>query len=260
MPLMRILIQRYGAITYILGLQTLLFLFSFFFSFFPKDISLALNPEISTLVSQPWTLFTFAFLPNSHLIGFLFDILWVFYFGFILRDFRKDWFIWLSYLFAIFFYTLFAIGMTFIFPHEPLWDHPIHGAVIGNFTILCLVAVCTPNFRIPLFLLGSVPVKWIVFIYGILAIVLSHGMLLFPYLFAFTSSLVFIKTEFLYSIASFFQNLNTHLFLSNQRKSIQDLEEEVNRILDKIRQKGIKSLTRKEKKLLDEYRQYIDSK
>jgi hypothetical protein len=253
--------KAYGIIFWILLLQLFFFLSSFFLSKI-GGVSLALTPQFSVVQHQPWTLFTFFFLPNPTPFGFLFDCLWLLYFGVLLKDFRQDWFIGLAYLISIVFYALFAFGMTLLFPDLPissLWNHPIYGGMIGNFTILAMVGIQIPHFRIPLFLLGPVAVKWLVFAYAILGILFSEGTLFFPYLIGFFAALLFMKTDFLYSITHFFQ-LNLSRPLSRRKNPIQDMEEEVNRILDKIARKGIKSLTRRERKFLDRYRQYMDSK
>ncbi len=126
----------------------------------------------------PWTIlfapFTILITPMAFYFGTLlyavFELLWLYWIGILLRDFRSDRLIWHLYLGAVACVYGILLLLAFFFPsfRAPFW-----GAQYGNFAILAGVAYLIPHFKIPLFLIGFVPLRWIAIGWGVLSILMA---------------------------------------------------------------------------------------
>ncbi len=147
---------------------------------------LALNPELPTPLFRPWQLLTYSVLHLElgfwGLIGFAFDMLWLYWMG---RDYEETY--GSHRLFGLYVLTalggaLLAVLAGTIVPEGRLF--PVAGSMAAVFGVLCCVATLHPNRGIGLFLLGVVPLKWLAIGFLVLLVLFSlgHPALVFVYL------------------------------------------------------------------------------
>ncbi len=137
---------------------------------------LALTPSPRAFL-RPWQLLTYSVLHLQlgfwGLIGFAFDMLWLYWMG---RDYEETY--GSHRLFGL--YVLTALGGALlavlggaVFPDGRLF--PVAGAMAPVFGVLCCVATLHPNRGIGLFLLGVVPLKWLATGFLVLLVLFSLG-------------------------------------------------------------------------------------
>lgn len=113
-----------------------------------------------TLLSRPWTVATYMF-AQYDLLHIVFNMLWLYWFGTMFRMAATP-----RQMFALYLYgglagaALFLIGYNTI----PLF-HGSYGTLIGSsasvMAIVTAVAILMPDFKMYLFLIGGISVKWI---------------------------------------------------------------------------------------------------
>lgn len=122
------------------------------------------------LLRRPWTLVTYMF-SQWDLLHVAFNMLWLYWFGTIFRMRCNS-----RQLVTLYFYggiagaALFILGYSFL----PLF-HGTAGYLIGSsasvIAIVTAVAILMPHFKMNLFLIGSVSVKWIAIVTIVLVLV-----------------------------------------------------------------------------------------
>ena len=228
--------------------------------------------------------FTYMFLHINgwHLLG---NMLWLYFVGVILEDLVGRQHIWKLFvfggLFGALFIQLFYSALVFFevsgaayFPENTL------GASAGVSAVVLATAIFTPRYRLFLFGLIEVEIRWIVAVKVVLDVLgifgdnnvggyAAHiGGLVWGTLYAFGV----LKGDFLVSTMDGFSGLGARIasiftqkerknpsmrvyrtdndVVSKNRKSANPSEEVVNEILDKISQVGYSNLTQKEKETL----------
>ena len=228
--------------------------------------------------------FTYMFLHINgwHLLG---NMLWLYFVGVILEDLVGRQHIWKLFvfggLFGALFIQLFYSGLVFFeVPGAIYFPENTLGASAGVSAVVLATAIFTPRYRLFLFGLIEVEIRWIVAVKVVLDVLgifgdnnvggyAAHiGGLLWGTLYAFGV----LKGDFLQPtmdalsttgarIASLFTqnerknptmrvNRTYNDVVSKNRKSANPSEEVVNQILDKISQVGYNNLTQKEKETL----------
>jgi len=209
-------------------------------------------PESIGKTVQVWRLITYQFLHSTHYFGHvLFNMLWLFFFGPTLEQ------LWGSRKFLTFYLICGAMGgifypfLVFIgwLPAGPLIG--ASGAILG---IMAAVAILFPHVRV--YIWGIFPVK--LYVLAIVAAVISIMTLIRPdrlgnaggeaaHLAGMATGAVYVLTE------KWRQNFKEKFKTKNWQKKQSDqrmLQYEVDRILKKVHDKGIHSLTMKEKRTL----------
>lgn len=228
--------------------------------------------------------FTYMFLHINgwHLLG---NMLWLYFVGVILEDLVGRQHIWKLFVFgglfgALFIQLFYSALVFFEVPGATYFPENTLGASAGVSAVVLATAIFTPRYRLFLFGLIEVEIRWIVAVKVVLDVLgifgdnnvggyAAHiGGLVWGTLYAFGV----LKGDFLVStmdgfsalgarIASIFtqkerKNPSMRVYrtdndvVSKNRKSVNPSEEVVNEILDKISQVGYSNLTQKEKETL----------
>lgn len=251
-----------------------LFISVFTWLFNISDISFvtklfAVPADISSLAEKPWTIFTYMFLQEEfwHLF---FNMLMLYYGGQIFLQFFSQKQLLLTYIFGGLVGALFFILAFNAFP--VFEDTKTYAFALGSsasvLSILITAATYQPEYRLNLFLLGQVKMKWIAIIFVVIDLLsipkgnsgghIAHlGGALWGFLYAyllrndFDFYLIFkrkarikVKTR---NAHNYHQRPKTDEQYNAERAQEQ---EETDKILEKIAKNGYSSLSEKEKEFL----------
>ncbi|CAN5611307.1 rhomboid family intramembrane serine protease [soil metagenome] len=138
---------------------------------------LALTPVIPEAFYQPWTFVTYAFLNLEGglwgLIYFLFAMLWLYWMGRDYEEFYGSHRLFGLYIISAIGGGLLALGLVQILPIPMRAGPVLYGAMAPALAVLCCAATLNPNRGIALFLLGVIPLKWIAIGFVVLDFVLG---------------------------------------------------------------------------------------
>ena len=251
-----------------------LFISVFTWLFNISDISFvtklfAVPADISSLAEKPWTIFTYMFLQEKfwHLF---FNMLMLYYGGQIFLQFFSQKQLLLTYIFgglvgALFF--ILAFNAFPVFENTKTYAFAL-GSSASVLSILIAAATYQPEYRLNLFLLGQVKMKWIAIIFVVIDLLsipkgnsgghIAHlGGALWGFLYAyllrndFDFYLIFkrkarikVKTR---NAHNYHQRPKTDEQYNAERAQEQ---EETDKILEKIAKNGYSSLSEKEKEFL----------
>lgn len=250
-----------------------LFISVFTWLFNISDISFvtklfAVPAEISSLTEKPWSIFTYMFLQERfwHLF---FNMLMLYYGGLIFLQYFSQKQLLLTYIFGGIIGALFFILAFNVFPvFENMKGGAVAlGASASVLSILIAAATYQPEYKINLFLIGPVKMKWVAIIFVVIDILsipkgnsgghIAHlGGALWGFLYAYM-----LRKDFdIYLIfkrkprikvksrnAGSYQRPKTDEQYNDERAQNQ---EETDRILEKIAKNGYSSLSDKEKEFL----------
>ena len=123
---------------------------------------LAVPSNLDVLVTRPWTLITYMFL-HFQFMHILFNLLWLYWMGTILRDFLGSKKVFSTYILgglsgAILYITFFNIFPLF---SSAVASSYALGASAGVLAITAAAATLVPNYAVRLILIGSVQLKYI---------------------------------------------------------------------------------------------------
>ncbi len=251
-----------------------LFISVFTWLFNVSDISFvtklfAVPADISSLTDKPWSIFTYMFLQEEfwHLF---FNMLMLYYGGQIFLQYFTQKQLLLTYIFGGLFGALFFIMSFNIFPvFENMRDSALAlGASASVLSILIAAATYQPEYKLNLFILGEVKMKWIAIIFVVIDLLsipkgnsgghIAHlGGALWGFLYAFMLRKDFdiymiFKRQPRIKVKS--RNTDNH----HQRPKTDEQynaeraqeQQEIDKILDKIAKNGYSSLSEKEKEYL----------
>lgn len=251
-----------------------LFISVFTWLFNVSDISFvtklfAVPADISSLTDKPWSIFTYMFLQEEfwHLF---FNMLMLYYGGQIFLQYFTQKQLLLTYIFGGLFGALFFIMSFNLFPvFENMRDSAVAlGASASVLSILIAAATYQPEYKLNLFLLGEVKMKWIAIIFVVIDLLsipkgnsgghIAHlGGALWGFLYAFMLRKDFdiymiFKRQPRIKVKS--RNTDNH----HQRPKTDEQynaeraqeQQEIDKILDKIAKNGYSSLSEKEKEYL----------
>lgn len=123
---------------------------------------LAVPSNLNVLITRPWTLITYMFL-HFEFLHILFNLLWLYWMGIILRDFLGSKKVFSTYIIgglcgAVLYITVFNISPFF---SNALNSSYALGASAGVLAITAAAATLVPNYSVRLILIGAVPLKYI---------------------------------------------------------------------------------------------------
>ncbi|MFC2086711.1 rhomboid family intramembrane serine protease [Bacteroidota bacterium] len=238
---------------------------------------LSVPANIGTLITRPWTVFTYMFLHQSFL-HILFNMLWLYWFGRIFLQYLDQ-----KKLLNVYILGGLSGAAFFILSYNvfPLFSDVkavsfALGASASVLAVVIAISVLKPNYEINLLFFGPVKLKYIAIITILIDVLsiagsnagghLAHlGGALFGYLFVnqyskqgkditrkfgnFMDALAYlfksrIKKEKVY--VSYKKPKTDYDYNKEKAKK----QEEIDKILDKIAKSGYKSLTKEEKNLL----------
>jgi len=242
---------------------------------------LYLPSDLSLLAQRPWTFLTWMFVHDlKGIFHILFNMLWLFWLGRILRDFAGD-----RTVYAAFFYgslggSIFYLVVYNLSPY--FQEHPglLMGASAGVNGIVLAAATLVPDFTLYLLLFGAVRLKWVAFfmvIIDLVSVLGSNPGGMFAHLGgALMGYLLITLRRNGIDLTQPFKGLGNlgRLQIATRGKGSRKEREpvmqvahrggdgarkgapsqvEIDRILDKISAEGYHKLTREEKQLLEEY-------
>ena len=235
--------------------------------------------SLPTLAKQPWSIFTYFFL-HEGLFHILFNLLFLYYFGLLIHQYLGSRKLTNLYILGGVFGAGFYVLMYNIAPYfSGVVDTSFMlGASAGVFAVVVGAATLAPQTTFVLLLLGPVKIVYIAAFYVLLSFANSIGenaggeiahlggaMLGFGYIFLLRKGWdLGIPIQ---KVGLFFENLGTRRApkVSYRRTSYTKpsstnsanketlSQEEVDKILDKIADKGYEGLTKEEKRKLFEY-------
>ena len=241
-----------------------LVVFVFFYLFKIPKINLyyyfELLPNISDLLFRPWSLITYGFIHAS--IGHLFWNLILFYYfsTLFLNLFKGD------YLMTLFFLGIIAGGFLFVFSYSffPVFggvNSSLVGSSAGVISVVIFMCTYSPNstIRVLFFNVKLIYVGIVLVIFDLAQLPISnsggHIAHLGGALLGFFAGAKMKNGEniFKYLIKTTLPKKNKNQKrLTNNKNFKNDNQKNVDRILDKINESGFDSLTREEKKALNE--------
>lgn len=237
----------------------------------------ALPGDLSELGSRPWTLLTHMFIHGSvwHLLG---NMLWLWFFGYILQDLTGN-----RKIIPVFLYGAFAGALAFLLASNVIpsmqLSHPIAlGASAGVMGIAAAVTTLAPGYRIFPMINGGIPI-WIMTVFYLIIdlAVIAQGSNTGGHIAHLAGALSGFLFIYFYRkgidwggwMSNFYdwfndlfnpdrpkkgKGIREQLFYKSKgkpyHKTANLTEKRVNEILDKINQQGYQSLSEEEKDLL----------
>jgi membrane associated rhomboid family serine protease len=230
---------------------------------------------------QIYTLITFQFLHAKYDIShILFNMLGLYYFSSIFINFQSPKKVLPLYLWGGVFAGIMTFIIAHLFPHLFLKHHHLlYGASASVFAILAAAATISPDYPIILFLVLRVKLKYLVYF----TILISFIGMMQGYAISSLSHLMGLLLGYLYvhglwkginigaPIEAFFEHIanlmnrsrnNMKVIYRNQDNPINyntksNNQEQVDKLLDKIRRSGYESLTEQEKRNLNELSNHL---
>ena len=252
---------------------------------------LVVNPELSnqtirflsvpssftTLLTRPWTLFTYMF-THKELLHILVNLLWLYWFGSIFLEYFDQ-----KKLVAVYLLGGLIGAITYVLSYNifPAFSSvvkesiPLLGASASVMAIVVAIAAYVPDYTVMLFLLGRVKIKYIAIVVFILTSVLDFsvnsggklahiGGAVFGYLYTLSYRQGYDLGKWLNniidSVVTIFRPAKK-MKVIYKRKAADDMDleynrtkvehqKEINKILEKISKGGYDSLTKEEKEML----------
>ncbi|MEA3316344.1 MAG: rhomboid family intramembrane serine protease [Bacteroidota bacterium] len=247
------------------------FLFALENSSFSLINILALPADTQSLMFKPWTIFTYMFLHEGFL-HILFNMLWLFWFGQIFLRFLSE-----KKLLSLYIVGGLAGGLLYILSYNifPVFN-PTNSIALGAsasvMAIVIATAVYSPDYTINLMFIGPVKLKYIAIASIVLDIIsipttnsgghiahLGGALFGFLYISQYRKGRDITKgfDKFMDKLFSLFKPKPK--FKVTHKRSMNDFEynktkageqKEIDKILEKIANKGYNSLTKKEKEIL----------
>jgi len=224
------------------------------------EIHLALPAYLPTLLYKFYTLFTYMFV-HFDFLHFVFNMLSLYWFGRIFEDFLNSRQFTFTYLTGGLLGGVLFVAFYNIFPayEESVYSASVIGASACVMAIITATATLLPDYSLHLLLLGSVPLKYVALVLILIDLFGMTGLNAggaIAHLGGALLGYVYIKQlragndwSKLFQRSSRMKVI--HRDDKNQRyKSDTPDQEVIDRILDKISQKGYSSLTKQEKELL----------
>lgn len=242
----------------------------------PLGSWLSLPSNLETLITRPWTIFTYMFL-HEGFFHILFNMLLLYFGGMVFREFLSERKLLFTYLIGGLFGALFFVAAFNIFPvfAEVKSIALALGASASVLAIVITVAAYVPDYNVYLMFFGKVKLKYLaiaMIVIDLLSIQsgnagghiahLGGAMWGFIYGWSLRNGKDFYSS--LYKINFNFSNpfKSKNKFSTERPKSGRPMtddeynktrsanQHEIDRILDKISQSGYSSLTKQEKELL----------
>lgn len=283
-------IPRHGAVAWLIVLNVGVYLFfalgQFLLWIFGAGgavnwalAQLSLPAQLGELMWRPWSLVTYGFIhyPLAFL-HILFNMLWLFWFGRIMRQFLGDRHVWTTYFAGVLAGGVLYLLATNILPSLSN-NSVLNGASAGVLAIVVATAVWRPDFTMHLLFFGAVKIKWIALVMVLLDVIflgnaanptaaaglnaggrvahLGGALIGYLYIVSLRSgkdwAVAYDKITGLWSRAA---NRKKPRIVYDGRTAgassgrSRDSQEEIDRILDKINAVGYDKLTKEEKQRL----------
>lgn len=223
---------------------------------------LAVPSNLSKLLIRFWTPFTYMFL-HAGIFHILFNMLWLYWLGRIFEEYlggKKLITVYILGGVAGAFLFIAAYNIFPLFAQDKLISQAV-GASAGVIAIVVATATLLPNYTIGLLFLGPVKLKWIALFYVLISFLSATGTNAGGNITHIGGAIIgFIYIKQLRSgkdwgkIWNIFSKRKPKMRVvsgnTTKNPSSMPSQEEIDLILDKINQSGVKSLTKNEKTML----------
>ena len=233
---------------------------------------LAVPASIDTLITRPWTLFTYMFL-HEEIMHILMNMLMLYFGGVLFMQFLDARKLLNTYIFGGLTGSLFYVIAFNIFPifHNVIPFSVALGASASVLAIIVAVATYAPDFSVPLILFGNVKLKYIAIVFVILDLIyiskdnpgghIAHlGGAFYGFMMAYNLRHSIFKFPTI-NFNKIFSRKPKMKYTKTEQPKRPLSDEEYNRIkaekqkiidaiLDKISKKGYDSLSKEEKEIL----------
>ncbi|MCS6905195.1 MAG: rhomboid family intramembrane serine protease [Bacteroidia bacterium] len=250
-----ILVQLIGLLFQIPFHNTLIDIINYF---------LALSTVFPDYLFKPWTFLSYNFV-HYQPFHLLFNLVVLYFIGSIGRQFFSDRQVYLTYLLGGLSGGILVVISYMVLPYFSNQAAYCVGASAGIYALMVAMATLVPNYPVYLLLVGRISLKWLAVIYILLDLVflatggnkgghITHiGGAIWGYLWVvYRKKGIDISQPFIF-ICDKLEALRQRRYNRNGMRIVKDKpvsEEELNRILDKIRAVGYDKLTAKEKETL----------
>jgi membrane associated rhomboid family serine protease len=276
-------LPRYGAYGYLILINSIVFLAiiflqlgsvlfqSVFFSDLVSGVNefFALNTRFPQYLFKPWSVITYNFI-HYHPFHLLFNLIILYFIGTIGKQFFTN-----AQVFAAYIQAGIAGGILVILSYATLpyfegQQAYCVGASAGIYGLMVATAALAPNYPVYLIFIGRVSLKWVALIYIVLDFIflatsgnkgghITHiGGTLWGYFFIYYKRKgVDLSYPWLW-LTDYISNFThkkkkfTTIKVIYSKKRVTNIEQELDRILDKIKVVGYDKLTPEEKKFLDQ--------
>lgn len=223
---------------------------------------ITLSNQYSKVYFKPWTFLSYAFV-HIEIFHLLFNMLVLYWFGTILNDFIGE-----KKIVQLYILGALAGGIAYLLISNSISYFVLKGPALLNgasasiYAIVIAAATIRPNYKVSLFFLGNVAIKYIGLFYVIWSFIettgsnaggnIAHlGGALLGYLYGvkFKKNWVIQKKE-QPKVTTYVGTLKNEFSFTNKQDEEDIEEEELNEILDKISKSGYDSLSKFEKKRL----------
>lgn len=137
---------------------------------------LGLSSNWREVLTHPWTLFTYMFVHDwKGIFHILFNMLWLFWIGQLLRQYMGDRSVWVTYILGGLSGGLLYLISYSLLPRLQGTEVYLVGASAGVNAVILATATFLPNYAIYLMLLGPVKLKWIALFFVIFDIISLQG-------------------------------------------------------------------------------------
>jgi membrane associated rhomboid family serine protease len=238
---------------------------------------LYLPSDLSLLVQRPWTILTWMWVHDmKDVFHIIFNMLWLYWMGRILRQFAGDRTVWAAYVYGSLLGGLLYLILYNISPPFQGRLGLLFGASAGVNAIALAAATLVPDFTMYLLFFGAVRLKWVVFFMVVIDFVSILGGNpggMFAHLGgALMGFLLIYARKQGTDLSTPFGRFSNLKMPGRIRKPVMEVsyrarnaqqgdasrggaptQAEIDRILDKISAEGYHKLTREEKQLLEAY-------
>ena len=208
----------------------------------------ALPGSFEEFIKQPWSLVTYAWI-HLNIIGFFFNLIWLWFIGRIFLGFEPN-----GKMFKIFILGIIAGGLGFLLAYSflPFFfrDEPnayLTGISTGYLSWLGYLTAKYSNYPVYVRLLGNIKIKWFFYFFifwDVIQFPLINSGGHIAHLFALFTG--YFAAKFMNS-RKMKPKHDFHIY-DNYKTST---EKKIDRILDKINKKGMRSLTDEERSFLE---------
>jgi membrane associated rhomboid family serine protease len=276
-------LPRYGAYGYLILINSVIFLGiifiqlgsvlfqSAFFSALFNGINefFALSAHFPEYLFKPWSIITYNFI-HYHPFHILFNLIVLYFFGIIGKQFFSNAQVFAAYIQAGIAGGILVILSYAVLPYFQGQQAYCIGASAGIYGLMVATATLAPNYPVYLIFIGRVSLKWVVVIYVVLDFIflatdgnkgghITHiGGALWGYFFIYYKrkgvDLSYPWVWLIDSISNFtnLKKKKATMKVIYPKNRITNTEQELNRILDKIKAVGYDKLTPEEKRFLDQ--------
>ncbi len=223
---------------------------------------ITLSNQYHNVYFKPWTFLSYAFV-HVEIFHLLFNMLVLYWFGTILNDFIGE-----KKIVQLYILGALAGGIAYLLISNSISYFVLKGPALLNgasasiYAIVIAAATIRPNYKVSLFIFGSVSIKYIGLFYVIWSFIettgsnaggnIAHlGGALLGYLYGikFKKNWVVHKKEPI-KVRTYMGTFKNEFSFVNKQEEEDIEEEELNEILDKISKSGYDSLSKFEKKRL----------